>query len=85
MQKPVNSSLVFDVLANTDLKVEIGGGIRNMETIAFYLEQRVFPVSFGFCGSSQSSACKRSSSRIRNKIAVGIDALHGKVAAEEVG
>ena len=45
MQKPVNSSLVFDVLANHGLKVEIGGGIRNMETIAFYLEQGV-SVSF---------------------------------------
>ena len=45
--KPVNSSLVFDVLANTDLKVEIGGGIRNMETIAFYLEQGVSRVILG--------------------------------------
>ena len=42
----------------------------------------MFPVSFGFCGSSQSSACKEAVAEYGDKIAVGIDALHGKVAAE---
>lgn len=80
--KPVNSSLVFDVLANTDLKVEIGGGIRNMETIAFYLEQGVSRVILGSVALRNPQLVKEAVAEYGDKIAVGIDALHGKVAAE---
>ena len=80
--KPVNSSLIFDVLAHTDLKVEIGGGIRNMETIAFYLEQGVSRVILGSVALRNPQLVKEAVAKYGDKIAVGIDALNGKVAAE---
>ena len=70
--KPVNSSLVFDVLANTDLKVEIGGGIRNMETIAFYLEQGVSRVILGSVALRNPQLVKEAVAEYGDKIAVGI-------------
>ena len=65
--KPVNSSLIFDVLAHTDLKVEIGGGIRNMETIAFYLEQGVSRVILGSVALRNPQLVERSGSQIRRQ------------------
>ncbi len=80
--KPMNSRLVFDVLANTDLKVEIGGGIRNMETISFYIERGVSRIILGSVALRNPQLVKEAVGQYGDKIAVGIDALNGKVAAE---
>ena len=37
--KPQNQQLIFDVVENTDLLVEVGGGIRDMGTVEYYLER----------------------------------------------
>ena len=46
-KKPVNSDIVFDVVSHTDLKVEVGGGIRDMETVEFYLKRGISRVILG--------------------------------------
>ena len=45
--KPVNTKKVIEVVNSTRLKVEVGGGIRTMETVENYLEQGVSRVILG--------------------------------------
>lgn len=45
--KPQNQQLIFDVVENTDLLVEVGGGIRDMGTVEYYLERGVSRVILG--------------------------------------
>lgn len=81
-QKPVNAQIIFDVVKNTDLKVEIGGGIRDMETIAFYLNNGVSRVILGSAAIKNPALVKEAVARYGEQIVVGIDAMNGKVAAE---
>ena len=45
--RPVNQHIYEDVAAKTGLKVEVGGGIRNLETIDTYLKSGVERVILG--------------------------------------
>ena len=45
--KPVNTEIFLDVAKNTPLKVEVGGGIRTMETMEMYLSGGVPRVILG--------------------------------------
>ena len=45
--KPQNQQLIFDVVENTDLHVEVGGGIRDMDTVEYYLNRGVSRVILG--------------------------------------
>ena len=45
--KRKNSELIIDVAKNTDIKIEVGGGIRNMDTIEYYLENGIDRVILG--------------------------------------
>ena len=46
-KKPVNTDPILQVVEHTPLKVEVGGGIRTMEDIAFYLDRGVDRVILG--------------------------------------
>ena len=45
--KPVNTKIYKDVATKTSLKVEVGGGIRNLETIEEYLAMGIARVIIG--------------------------------------
>lgn len=80
--KPVNAELIFQVLKNSGLKIEIGGGIRNMETIRFYIDNGISRVILGSAAINNPLFVKEAVTQFEDKIAVGIDALNGNVAAE---
>lgn len=80
--KPGNASLIFDVLTKTDLHVEVGGGIRDMKTVEYYLENGVSRVILGSAALNDPDFIRTAAGKYGKKIAVGIDALDGKAAAE---
>ncbi len=80
--KPVNSQLIFEVVEQTDLHVEVGGGIRDMETVEQYLSRGVSRVILGSAALRDPEFVREAVRRYGKSIAVGIDALDGKVAAE---
>jgi phosphoribosylformimino-5-aminoimidazole carboxamide ribotide isomerase len=80
--KPVNSEIFIDVAKNTSLKVEIGGGIRNLETIEFYLKNGISRVILGSVALKNPEIVKLAVKEYGDRIAVGIDAKDGYVAAE---
>lgn len=81
--RPVNTKIYTDVAAKTNLKVEIGGGIRNPETIEEYLNMGISRVIIGSAALKNPALVKEAVEKFGSeKIAVGIDAVNGMVAAE---
>ncbi len=81
--KPVNAKIYNDVAEKTRLKVEVGGGIRNIETISEYLDMRISRVILGSAALKNPALVKEAVARFGSeKIVVGIDAKNGFVATE---
>ncbi len=81
--RPVNTKIYTDVAEKTNLKVELGGGIRSIETIQEYLNMGITRVILGSVALKNprlvSDAVEKFGSE---KIVVGIDAVNGMVATE---
>ena len=80
--EPINSQTFFDIQKTCELKIEVGGGIRNMETVDFYLEHGISRVILGSAAISNPNFVQKAVNKYGSQIAVGIDARDGKVAAE---
>ncbi len=81
--KPVNAKIYNDVAEKTRLKVEVGGGIRNIETISEYLDMGISRVILGSAALKNPDLVKSSIEKFGSeKIVVGIDAKNGFVATE---
>jgi phosphoribosylformimino-5-aminoimidazole carboxamide ribotide isomerase len=78
--KPENLEQIKKIIENTDLKVEIGGGIRDEETIKMYLELGVNRVILGSIAVKNPNFVKEMAKKY--PVAVGIDAKDGYVAVE---
>lgn len=77
-----NKNIFFDVAKNTSLKVEVGGGIRNLETIEMYLSGGISRVILGSVACKNPELVKLAVKEFGDKIAVGIDAKKGMVMTE---
>lgn len=75
-----NFHIVADLAANSGLKVEIGGGIRNEEIIKRYIDAGVMRVILGTVAISNPDFVADMVKKYGDKIAVGVDMLGGKVA-----
>ena len=80
--KPVNMVAVEEILKATDVKIELGGGIRSLETIRLWLEKGVERVILGTVALRNPELVKTACREFPNRIAVGIDAKDGFVAVE---
>ena len=78
----VNSEIFINVAKNSGLAVELGGGIRQMEDIDFYLQNGISRVVLGSAAISNPKLVELAVKKYGEKIAVGIDAKNGKAAAE---
>ncbi|NLP26249.1 MAG: 1-(5-phosphoribosyl)-5-[(5-phosphoribosylamino)methylideneamino]imidazole-4-carboxamide isomerase [Clostridiales bacterium] len=79
---PVNNDIFIDVAKNTNLKVELGGGIRNLDTVEYYLQNGISRIILGSVALKNPQIVKDAVREYGDKIAVGIDALDGMVAVE---
>ena len=75
-----NLSLVEQIAKETDLFVEIGGGIRNMETVEKYLSCGVSRVILGTAAVTDPSFLEKAVATYGNKIAIGADVKDGRIA-----
>ncbi len=80
--KPVNSEIFCKVAAQSGLKVELGGGIRRMDTIEYYLQQGIERIILGSVAVKNPALVKEAVQHFGGQIAVGIDAKQGMVATE---
>ena len=75
-----NLATVAAIAANTRLKVEIGGGIRSMETVEKYLSAGVYRVILGTAAITDPDFLKAALAKYGEHIAVGADIKDGFVA-----
>jgi len=77
-----NSEIFLNIAQKTNLKVEVGGGIRNIDSIDYYIQNGISRVILGSAALSNPEMVKRAVELYGDKIAVGIDAKNGMVSAE---
>jgi len=77
---PRNASVILDIAKSVCVPIEVGGGIRNMETISTYLENGVSSVILGTAAIQDEAFVKMAVQTHPGKIILGIDALDGRVA-----
>lgn len=77
-----NKDIFIDVAKNTKLKVEIGGGIRSLDTVEMYLQNGISRVIIGSAAVKNPQLVKDAVKEYGEHIAVGIDAKNGYVATE---
>ncbi len=75
-----NLDVVKDIAQNTSLFVEIGGGIRSMETVKTYLENGVGRVILGTSAVTDEEFLLEAVNTYGDKIAVGADVKDGYIA-----
>lgn len=80
--KPVNGDAVAGVIAAIDIPIQLGGGIRNMETIDYWLEKGIRRVILGTVALRDPDLVREACKKYPGRIAVGIDAKGGYVAVE---
>ena len=73
----VNLGIIQDIIGKFNLKVEVGGGIRNSESIQKYIDAGVEKVILGSAAIKDKNFLKESCEKFPNKIALGLDAKDG--------
>lgn len=75
-----NIEIIKSFVENTKLNVEVGGGIRSMDTVKAYLDAGVRRVILGTAAVTDPEFLKTAVDTYGDKIAVGADIKDGKVA-----
>jgi phosphoribosylformimino-5-aminoimidazole carboxamide ribotide isomerase len=81
-KSPQNVDAITRILERVEIPVQLGGGIRSLETIARYLELGVHWVIVGTEAAKNPSMVKEACRAFPGRIIVGIDARKGMIAIE---
>ena len=73
----VNLDIIQDIVGKFNLKVEVGGGIRNSDSIQKYIDAGVEKVILGSAAIKDKNFLKESCKNFQNHIALGLDAKDG--------
>ena len=73
----VNLDIIQDIVGKFDLKVEIGGGIRNLDNIQKYIDAGAEKIILGSAAIKNKNFLKEACEKFPNKIALGLDAKDG--------
>jgi len=80
--RPVNDAVIGRILSSVDVPVELGGGIRELGTVDFYLGMGVRWVILGTAALKNRDFVVEACRRHPGRVILGIDAREGKVAVE---
>ena len=80
--KPVNGQAVEAILKAVKMPVQLGGGIRDLDTIETWLIKGIRRVILGTIAVRNPKLVREACKRFPGRVAVGIDAKGGKVAVE---
>lgn len=73
----VNIDIIEEIVRKFDLKIEIGGGVRNFESIQKYIDAGVEKVILGSAAIKDKNFLKEACEKFPGKIALGLDAKDG--------
>tara|TARA_B100001250_G_scaffold372087_1_gene357312 strand:+ start:1160 stop:1882 length:723 start_codon:yes stop_codon:yes gene_type:complete len=78
--KTVNLKIIKEIISKYDLKVEIGGGVRNTDSISEYIDAGVEKVILGSGAIKNKEFLKDACLKFKNKIALGLDSKDGNLS-----
>jgi phosphoribosylformimino-5-aminoimidazole carboxamide ribotide isomerase len=80
--KPVNGRAVDRILEATNIRVQLGGGIRDMATVEGWLDKGVNRIIIGTAAVRDPALVREAAAAYPGRVAVGLDARDGKVAVQ---
>lgn len=80
--QPVNAEAVTDILSSVEMPVQLGGGIRTLKTMEFWLEAGITRVILGTIALTNPDLVRQACKLFPGQVAIGIDAKDGFVATE---
>jgi phosphoribosylformimino-5-aminoimidazole carboxamide ribotide isomerase len=78
--QPVNAAAVEAIVKAVTVPIQLGGGIRDMATIAMWLEKGLARVILGTVAVENPALVRAAARAFPGQVAVGIDARQGRVA-----
>ena len=73
----INLDLIAEIVKKFNIKIEVGGGIRNIESIQKYLDTGVEKIILGSAAIKDKNFLKKACNKFPEKIALGLDAKNG--------
>lgn len=80
--RPVNQDLIREIIYSSTVDIQVGGGIRNLESIEAYINAGAYRVILGTIALENPDLVAEACQRFPGKILVGIDARDGNVAVK---
>ena len=80
--KPMNAQAVESMLARVKMPIQLGGGIRDLNTLQAWLEKGISRAIIGTAAVRDPAFVKDAARRFPGRVAVGLDARDGKVAVD---
>ena len=78
--KTVNLDIIQEIVSKYDLKIEIGGGVRSLESIKQYIDSGAEKVILGSGAIKNKEFLKESCEKFKGQIALGLDAKYGNLS-----
>ena len=78
--KTINLDIIKAIVIKYDFKIEIGGGIRNLDSIKKYLDVGVEKVILGSAAIKNKEFLREACTKFKKKIALGLDSRDGKIS-----
>ena len=78
--RTINLDIIQKVVSKHDLKIEIGGGVRTLDSIKKYVDVGVDKVILGSAAIKNKEFLKGACEKFKNKIALGLDAKNGNLS-----
>ena len=78
----INKSVIKEIAENVNIPIQVGGGIRSLDIISFYLNSGVSRVIIGTAAIQDPEFLKEAVNQYGDKIAVSLDARNGFVATD---
>ena len=77
--KSINFAVIKEIIKNVKLKIQIGGGIRTIESINSWIDTGVDKVVMGTAAVENIGLLKNACNKFKNKIAVALDIKDGLI------
>ena len=79
---PINADIVKNIIYSSSVDIQVGGGIRTLETIETYVKAGAYRIILGTVAQQEPEFVEEACKRYPDKIIVGIDARDGLVAVK---
>ena len=76
----VNLNIIQEIVSKYDLKIEVGGGVRSIDSIKKYVDLGVEKVILGSAAIKNKEFLKEACTKFKKKIALGLDAKDGNLS-----